>query len=257
MQRILGDEFRVHFMKDVYFGSHIDSTLVALRPGLVLANPERLSMDTIPEFLKDWEIIFSPPMENQERHSPEYLQQAIGSEWIDMNFFSLGSDTVVVDSYQTGLISLLESKGLEVIPLTLRHSRMMGGGATASRWIPGAVARWNPTFPDGPTMTDCGCPMTLLWIALLPAAVTAAWVRYRQVVADNAYSPSQDPRCLNPIHRHRGAFIATSKGARRLHEIFRAPAAQISHTDCAVGSRDRGVTDLRRRSINWPINSRP
>ena len=28
--------------------------------------------------------------------------------------------------------------------------------------------------------------MTLLWIALLPAAVTAAWVRYRQVVADNA-----------------------------------------------------------------------
>ena len=128
LQRILGDAFRVHFMKDVYFGSHIDSTLVALRPGLVLANPERLSMDTIPEFLKDWEIIFSPPMENQERHSPEYLQQAIGSEWIDMNLFSIGPDTVVVDSHQTALIALLESKGLEVIPLTLRHSRMMGGG---------------------------------------------------------------------------------------------------------------------------------
>ena len=128
LQRILGEDFRVHFMKDVYFGSHIDSTLVALRPGLVLANPERLSMDTIPEFLKDWEIIFSPPMENQERHSPEYLQQAIGSEWIDMNLFSVGPDTVVVDSYQTGLIALLESKGLEVIPLTLHHSRMMGGG---------------------------------------------------------------------------------------------------------------------------------
>jgi hypothetical protein len=128
LQRILGDEFRVHFMKDVYFGSHIDSTLVALRPGLVLANPERLSMDTIPAFLKDWEIIFSPPMENQERHSAQYLQQAIGSEWIDMNLFSLGPDTVVADGYQTGLIALLESKGLEVIPLTLRHSRMMGGG---------------------------------------------------------------------------------------------------------------------------------
>jgi N-dimethylarginine dimethylaminohydrolase len=115
-------------MKDVYFGSHIDSTLVALRPGLVLANPERLSMDTIPAFLKDWEIIFSPPMENQERHSAQYLQQAIGSEWIDMNLFSLGPNTVVVDGYQTALIALLESKGLEVIPLTLRHSRMMGGG---------------------------------------------------------------------------------------------------------------------------------
>lgn len=128
LQRMLGDQFRVHFMKDVYFGSHIDSTLVALRPGLVLANPERLSMATIPDFLKDWEIIFSPPMENQERHSAEYLQQAIGSEWIDMNLFSLGPDTVVVDGYQSALIALLESKGLEVIPLTLRHSRMMGGG---------------------------------------------------------------------------------------------------------------------------------
>ena len=120
LQRMLGDQFRVHFMKDVYFGSHIDSTLVALRPGLVLANPERLSMATIPDFLKDWEIIFSPPM--------EYLQQAIGSEWIDMNLFSLGPDTVVVDGYQSALIALLESKGLEVIPLKLRHSRMMGGG---------------------------------------------------------------------------------------------------------------------------------
>ena len=29
--------------------------------------------------------------------------------------------------------------------------------------------------------------MTLLWIALLPAAVTAAWIRYCQVVTDNAY----------------------------------------------------------------------
>ena len=128
LQRMLGDQFRVHFMKDVYFGSHIDSTLVALRPGLVLANPERLSMATIPDFLKDWDIIFSPPMENQERHSAEYLQQAIGSEWIDMNLFSLGPDTVVVDGYQSALIALLESKGLEVIPLKLRHSRMMGGG---------------------------------------------------------------------------------------------------------------------------------
>ena len=128
LQRVLGEQFRVHFMKDVYFGSHIDSTLVALRPGLILANPERLSLETIPDFLKDWEIIFSPPMENQERHSSAYLQQAIGSEWIDMNLFSLGPDAVVVDSDQRALIALLESKDIEVIPLKLRHSRMMGGG---------------------------------------------------------------------------------------------------------------------------------
>ena len=128
LQRVLGETFRVHFLKDVYFGSHIDSTLVALRPGLILANPGRLSPETIPPFLKDWEVIFSPPMENQSRHSQEYLQQAIGSEWIDMNLFSLGPDTVVVDSDQQALIALLEAKQMEVIPLKLRHSRMLGGG---------------------------------------------------------------------------------------------------------------------------------
>jgi N-dimethylarginine dimethylaminohydrolase len=45
-----------------------------------------------------------------------------------MNLFSLGPDTVVVDSDQTALITLLETKGMNVVPLKLRHSRMMGGG---------------------------------------------------------------------------------------------------------------------------------
>ncbi len=35
LQTILGNDFRLHFVKDVYFGSHIDSTFVALRPGLM------------------------------------------------------------------------------------------------------------------------------------------------------------------------------------------------------------------------------
>ena len=42
LQTVLGDTFRVHFLEDVYYGSHIDSTFVALRPGLVLVNPERV-----------------------------------------------------------------------------------------------------------------------------------------------------------------------------------------------------------------------
>ena len=69
--------------------------------------------------------------------------------------------------------------------------------------------------------------MTLLWIALLPAAVTAAWVRYRQVVAHNACSPSTAPTLTQSypstpwgIHRHQ-------HGARWLHEIFERSAAQF------------------------------
>ena len=68
--------------------------------------------------------------------------------------------------------------------------------------------------------------MTLLWIALLPAAVTAAWVRYRQVVADNASSLSPEPTLTQSYpstpwgtHRHQ-------EGARWLHEIFERSAAK-------------------------------
>jgi N-dimethylarginine dimethylaminohydrolase len=34
----------------------------------------------------------------------------------------------VVDRDQTALIRLLEKEGLDVVPLKLRHSKMMGGG---------------------------------------------------------------------------------------------------------------------------------
>ena len=68
--------------------------------------------------------------------------------------------------------------------------------------------------------------MTLLWIALLPAAVTAAWVRYRHVAAGNILVPATAPTLTQShpstpwgIHRHQ-------HGARWLHEIFERTAAQ-------------------------------
>ena len=128
LQSVLGDKYRVHFMKDVYWGSHIDSTLVALRPGLVLANPSRLNDDTLPEILKQWKVIYSPPMENTDRYDADYLSKCIGSDWIDMNAFSINPNLVVVDRNQPTLIKMLEKEGLDVIPLKLRHSKLLGGG---------------------------------------------------------------------------------------------------------------------------------
>src|SRR5271168_2869632 len=128
LQSILGDKFRVHFLKDVYYGSHIDSTIVALRPGLVLCNPNRVNDDTLPKILKQWEVIYSPPMENTERYDADYLSKCIGSDWIDMNALSINQSLVVVDRNQPTLIKVLEKHGFDVIPLKLRHSKLMGGG---------------------------------------------------------------------------------------------------------------------------------
>jgi len=128
LQTILGEKFRVHLLKDVYYGSHIDSTFVALRPGLILCNPARVNDDTLPPILKQWDVIYSPPMENTGRYDADYLSKCIGSDWIDMNAFSINPNTVVVDRDQTALIKLLEKHGLDVVPIKLRHSKMMGGG---------------------------------------------------------------------------------------------------------------------------------
>ena len=128
LQTILGDAFRVHFLKDVYYGSHIDSTFVALRPGLILCSPARINNDTLPEILKQWEVIYSPPMENTGRYDADYVSKSIGSNWIDMNLLSINPNLVVVDRDQTALIKLLEKHGLDVIRLKLRHSKMLGGG---------------------------------------------------------------------------------------------------------------------------------
>lgn len=128
LQTMLGDKFRVHFLKDVYYGSHIDSTFVALRPGLILCNPARVNEDTLPKILKQWKVIYSPPMEDTDRFDTAYRSKCIGSDWIDMNSFSISPKLVVVDRHQTALMKLLEKEGLDVIPLELRHSKMLGGG---------------------------------------------------------------------------------------------------------------------------------
>jgi len=67
-------------------------------------------------------------MENTDRYDDDYLAKCIGSNWIDMNAFSINPDLVVVDKDQTALIKLIEKQGIDVIPIKLRHSKMMGGG---------------------------------------------------------------------------------------------------------------------------------
>lgn len=45
-----------------------------------------------------------------------------------MNLLMLSPKLAVVDKNQYPLIKLLESKGIEVIPVLLRHARQLAGG---------------------------------------------------------------------------------------------------------------------------------
>jgi scyllo-inosamine-4-phosphate amidinotransferase 1 len=106
-----------------YSGVHIDSTVVALREGLVLLNGSRVNEDTCPKVFRDWEKIFVDQVEPQD-----FYQYPYASKWIALNMLSVDPNTVICDSQQTSLHSALEKRGFTVIPLTLRHSRTLGGG---------------------------------------------------------------------------------------------------------------------------------
>ena len=56
LQSVLGDEYRVHTTDKIYRSSHIDSTVLALRPGLVLLNASRVISENMPEILKKWAV---------------------------------------------------------------------------------------------------------------------------------------------------------------------------------------------------------
>lgn len=106
-----------------YAGVHIDSTIVALREGLVLLNGSRVNEGNCPRAFADWEKIYVDEVEPQDFHEYPYA-----SKWIALNMLSVDPNTVICDGKQTGLHAVLEKKGITVIPLELRHSRTLGGG---------------------------------------------------------------------------------------------------------------------------------
>ena len=121
----LFEDVRVHPLRGIYEGTHIDSTICFLRPGLVLLNPERMHGDNIPEVLRNWDVIWCPPIEEP---TPPVLPNTLSTPWVGMNLLMVNPETAIVDQNQTKLIGLLESKGIDVIPRRLRHSRVLGGG---------------------------------------------------------------------------------------------------------------------------------
>lgn len=125
--------FHVHparFHNDLY-PSHIDSTFVPLRKGLVLANPERpLWEDDIQMFYEnDWEIVYAPEPIRQDK--PMFSQS---SRWLSINLLNISPDKLVIEQEETGLKALLEDHGFEVLTLPYRDVYEFGGGFHCSTW---------------------------------------------------------------------------------------------------------------------------
>ena len=108
-----------------YAGVHIDSTIVPLREGLVLLNADRVTADNCPQAFRDWQKIWV----TDDMIVPQaFYQYPYASKWIAMNMLVLDPETVILDAAQTQLITILQQHGIDTIPLTLSHSRTLGGG---------------------------------------------------------------------------------------------------------------------------------
>lgn len=146
LQSVLGDEYNVHTTA-TYRSAHLDSTIVPLRPGLVLLNAARVNPNNCPPLLNQWEQLYwddvAPVPEDElsfQKDVRDYVYRelhALGVEtnlpfmsspWIGLNLLSLDPSTVVVHDRQVSLIKDLEKHRLTVIPVGLRHAYTIMGG---------------------------------------------------------------------------------------------------------------------------------
>jgi len=123
LERTLGFPYKIHRLEGIYSYMHLDSTISFLRPGLVLLNPARLNEGNLPEVLKSWDKIWcADPVD-----IGFYGSYKNASVWIGMNLVMVNPQLAIVEENQKPLIKQLESHGVEVCPLPMRHSRTLGG----------------------------------------------------------------------------------------------------------------------------------
>ena len=124
LRRVLGETYRVHAVEGVYEGTHIDTTISLIRPGLVVMNPERIRPDQVPAIFAKWKILWCPEMVDTG-YAWSYPRASI---WQGMNLIMINPRVAVVNELQTALIAQLQQHDVEVIPLPMRHARDLSGG---------------------------------------------------------------------------------------------------------------------------------
>lgn len=126
LERHLDGRYRLHRVRRMA-DNHIDSMLLALRPGVFLARHDGIR-DLLPEALRSWTFLVPP--QPDPGAFPEYDDGdlILTSPYIDLNVLSVDERTVLVNSDCPGLVKLLESERFTVVPVRHRHRRLFGGG---------------------------------------------------------------------------------------------------------------------------------
>ena len=125
LKSVLGNEYRIHILDNIYNGVHIDSTITPVREGLVVVNGDRINGNNLPEIFNDWEVISIQKSEIVEQN---FIDYPYASNYIALNFLVISPELVICDPKQAILRRKLKEKGIYSIGINLRHSRTLGGG---------------------------------------------------------------------------------------------------------------------------------
>ncbi|MFF8950718.1 glycine amidinotransferase [Streptomyces sp. NPDC014940] len=126
LERHLEGRFRIHRVHRLS-DSHIDSMVLALRPGTLLVRSPAV-MERMPAPLRSWEAIVPPAPETNNFPLYDDEDLILTSPFIDLNVFSVSPDTVLVNDACPELMRTLEKHGFTVVPVRHRHRRLFGGG---------------------------------------------------------------------------------------------------------------------------------
>jgi glycine amidinotransferase len=123
--RHLGPEYRLHRVRFTdSHPQHIDATLVPLRPGLVMMNPDRPPLGNTVAFFEEngWQVVQAPPSVRGN-----FLSSAEVSNWISMNVFNVNEDTIICEEREQSMIEFFKSFGFRVIAIPFVNVYPFGG----------------------------------------------------------------------------------------------------------------------------------
>jgi glycine amidinotransferase len=127
LRRHFGAVFRFHKVEFTDRApEHIDTTFVAIRPGVIMVNPQRPCLDGTLDLFRanDWQIVEGPP---SVREGLPFAAREV-SNWISLNFLSLDPYTVVAEAAEKPLHDVLRKLGCDVIPVEFDRVFAFGGG---------------------------------------------------------------------------------------------------------------------------------
>jgi glycine amidinotransferase len=126
LERHLGEKYRIHRV-DRMSDNHIDSMILALRPGVFLARDHKVR-EYMPEQFQKWKFIVPPEPSKDQFPIYDDGDLLLTSPYIDLNVLSIDQSTVIVNEDCPSVIQVLEKEGFTVIPVRHRHRRLFGGG---------------------------------------------------------------------------------------------------------------------------------